>query len=84
MLVIGNQKGRQRQLLPSSLGTLDATSKVPFPLWQTEARQHKRNEDVASDVCLGGSCCPWAGADSLYTDVSMHFLGMRVLKMHNA
>ena len=28
-------KGRQRQLLPSSLGTLDATSKVFFALWHT-------------------------------------------------
>ena len=46
------KKGRQRQLLPSSLRPLDATSKVPFPLWQTEAQQHKRNKDVAPDVCL--------------------------------
>ena len=38
------------------LGTLDATSKVPFPPWQTEARQHKCNKDAASDVHLG---CGW-------------------------
>ena len=57
------EKGRQRQLLPSSLGALDATSKVPLPLWQTEARQHKHNKDVESDVCLGCSCCPSAGAE---------------------
>ena len=45
---------------------MDATSEVPFPLWQTEARQHKRSEDVASDVCLNccGCCCPWAGAET--------------------
>ena len=30
--LLGALKGRQRQLLPSSLGTLDATSKVAFPL----------------------------------------------------
>ena len=36
---------------------------MPFPLRQTEARQQKRNKDVVSDVCLGRSCCPWAGAD---------------------
>ena len=29
---------------------LDATSKVSFPLHQTEAREHKRHKDVASDV----------------------------------
>ena len=52
----GPQRGRQRQLLPSSLGTLDATSKATFPGWQTEARQHKRNKDVASDVCFSCSC----------------------------
>ena len=34
----GTSKGRERQLLPSSLGALDATSEVPFPLWQTEER----------------------------------------------
>ena len=34
------------------MGALDATSKVPFQLWETEAPQHKRNKDVASDVCL--------------------------------
>ena len=34
----------------------DATSKVPFPQWQTEARQHKRSKDAASDVCLSCSC----------------------------
>ena len=51
-------KGRQRQRVPSSLGAPDATSKLPFPLWQTEARQRKRNSDVASDVCLSCSCCP--------------------------
>ena len=45
-------------LLPSSLGKLDAT-----PLWETEARRHKRNKDIASDVCLGCSDFPWAGAD---------------------
>ena len=54
----------QRQLLPSSLGALDATSKVSFPLWETEARQHRRNKNCATDVCLSCSCCPWAGADS--------------------
>ena len=56
-------KGRQRQLLPSSLGALDATSKVPFPLWETGARPHEHNQDVASGVCLSCSCCPWAGAE---------------------
>ena len=54
-------KGQQRQQLPSSPGALDATSKVPFPLWDTEARQHKRDKDVASDVCWSccWCCCPW-------------------------
>ena len=42
-------KGRQRQLAPSSLRTLDATSEVPVPLSQTEVRQPKRNTDVTSD-----------------------------------
>ena len=56
------RKRRQRQLLSSSLGALDATSEVPFPLWETEARQHKRKKDVASNVCLC-CCCPWADAD---------------------
>ena len=60
-----NPEEGRRQLWPSSLGTPDATSKVPFPLLQTETRQHKRNKDVASDFCLGCSCWPWAGADSL-------------------
>ena len=35
----------------------------PSPLWETEVRQHKRNKDVASDVCLSCSCCPCTGAD---------------------
>ena len=56
-------KGRQGQSLPSSLGTLDASSKVTFPLLQTEARQHKCCQDVTSDVRLSCSSCPWAGAD---------------------
>ena len=43
----GETEGRKRQLRPSSLGPLDATSKVPSPLWQTEVRQHKRHRDVA-------------------------------------
>ena len=50
---------RQRRLL----GTLDATSKVPFHPWQAEAQQHKRNQDVAADVSLGCSCCPAASAE---------------------
>ena len=50
-------KGRQRQL------ALDATSQVPLALWQTEAQQHKRKDDVASDVGLSFSCCPYSGAD---------------------
>ena len=54
-------KGRQQQLLASSLGALDATSKAPFPLWQTEARQHELNKDVAADVCSSCNCCPYAG-----------------------
>ena len=56
-------KGRQRQLLPSSLGPLSATSEVPVPLSQIQAPQHKRHRDVSSDVCLRCSCCPWAGAE---------------------
>ena len=56
-------QNRQWQLLPSSLGALDATSEVCFPLWQTEARQHKCNEDVASAVCLSCCSCPWAGTE---------------------
>ena len=35
----------------------------PLPLRQTEARRRKCNKDVASDVCLSCSSCPWAGAD---------------------
>ena len=42
---------------------LDATSKVPFPLWETEVRQHKRNQDVR----LSCSCCPWDGAEITLT-----------------
>ena len=57
--------GRQEQLLPSSLRALDATSKVRFPQWERETRQHECNKDVASDVCWSCSCCPWAGADCL-------------------
>ena len=61
----GTSQGRRQQLLPSSLGALDtATSKVPSPLWQTEAREHALNRDVASDVCSSCSCCPCVGADS--------------------
>ena len=57
------QKGRQRRLLPSSLEALDATSKVPFPVREREVQQHKRDEDVTSDICLSCSCCLWAGAE---------------------
>ena len=63
---VGTLKERQQQLLPSSRGTLDVTSKVPSPLCQAEARQHKRNKAVASDVSLGCSCGPWAGAGRFF------------------
>ena len=62
---IGNTKRAitTTSALPSSLGALDATSKVPLPLRETEARQHKPNKDIASDVCLSCSCRPWTGAE---------------------
>ena len=66
---LGNIKRRERQLLPSSLGTLHVTSTIPFPLQQAETRQHKRHKDdkrhkdVAWYVLLGCSCWSWAGAD---------------------
>ena len=34
-----------------------------FTLCQTEARQQKCCKDVASDVYLSCSCCPWAAAE---------------------
>ena len=49
---LGTSIARQQQLLPSSLGPVDATSIVPCPMWQREVRQHKCNGDVASDFCL--------------------------------
>ena len=61
----GKSRGQPRQLLPSSLGALDATSTAPSPLHQTETRQHYCRKDVASDDHLSCSCCSWAGADFL-------------------
>ena len=43
-------------------------------MWETEARQHECNEDVASDVCAGCCCCPWAGVDE--NSLWLLFLGV--------
>ena len=64
LFIQGTSQARRRQLRASSGGSSDATSKASFPLHNTEARQHRGNLDVTSDVVLSCCCCcPSAGAD---------------------
>ena len=74
-LSLGNMKRATTTTSAFISGSAGCHIKSTFPLHQTEAQQHERHKDVASDVHLSCSCCHFLLADSCKRDSSFLFSG---------